>query len=107
MREYTKEWNGFQFRSPTYVDGHFESRKFDLVKWVDCEPHKVLDLKTGKKKISDRYCYSVGMLEWCPKEKWFDFKSVGTRYLEARIDGLEDWILAFCYQMESKLLDRF
>ena len=28
-------------------------------------------------------------------ELWFDFESVGTRYLEDRIDGLEKWIIQF------------
>ena len=32
---------------------------------------------------------------WNEDELWFDFESVGTRYLEDRIDGLEKWIIQF------------
>ena len=32
LRVYTDEWNGFQFRAPAYLDGHFEPHKFDLVR---------------------------------------------------------------------------
>ena len=46
LRVYGEEWNGFQFRSPTYLDGHFDPYKFDLVKWEDCDPHEVTDLTT-------------------------------------------------------------
>ena len=104
-RVYTDEWNGFQFRSPSYLDGHFEPHKFDLVKWVDCEPHEVTDLYTGKKRISTRYCFSIAALIWDTKEPGFDFESVGLRYLEYRIDGLENFILDFCEMMEKELRD--
>lgn len=36
LRTYGEKWNGFQFRSPNYLDGHFESYEFDLVKWEEC-----------------------------------------------------------------------
>ena len=32
VKEYTDIWNGFQFRAPTYLDGHIEPYEFDLVK---------------------------------------------------------------------------
>ena len=95
-KEYTDRWNGFQFVSPSYLDGHFEPFKFDLVKWVEDKPHEVTDLETGEKKMQTEYCYSIAMLIWNPKEEWFDFESVGTRYLENRIGRLEEWILKFC-----------
>lgn len=93
---YTDEWNGFQFRAPTYLDGHFEPYKYDLVKWQDCEPYEVTDLNTGEKKIKTRNCFSIATLTWNPKNESFDFESVGLRYLEYRIDRLEEWILKFC-----------
>lgn len=103
VRVYTDEWNGFQFRAPTYLDGHFEPHEFDLVKWVDCEPYKAIDLYTGKNKISTRYCFTIGTLTWDKKECGFDFESCGLRYLEHRIDGLEKFILDFCEMMEKEL----
>lgn len=104
-RVYTDEWNGFQFRAPTYLDGHFEPHKFDLVKWEDCEPHEVIDWVTGEKKMSSRFCFSVGTLIWDSKEPEFYFESCGLRYFEYRIDGLEEFILDFCKMMEGKLRD--
>ena len=103
IRTYGEEWNGFQFRSPAYLDGHFEPYEFDLVKWETCEPTEVTDFKTGKKKIQTRYCYSIGGLIWNKKECSFTFESVGLRYLQHRVDGLEDYILKFCEEMEKEL----
>ena len=102
-RIYTGEWNDFQFRSPTYLDGHFEPYEFDLVKWKECEPEEVIDFITGEKKIQTRYCYSVGKLIWDKNEQAFTFESVGLRYLTDRVDGLEEWILKFCEEMEKEL----
>ena len=79
-KEYTDIWNGFQFRSPTYLDGHFEPHEFDLVKWNE--------QKTN--------CFSIATLIWDSKEEWFKFKSVGTRFLEYRENRLEEWIMKFC-----------
>ena len=102
-RVYTDEWNCFQFRSPVYLDGHFEPFIFDLVKWEDHDPYEVLDLETGKRRMSTRSCFTVGTLTWNTKESYFDFKSCGLRYLEYRIDGLEKFILDFCKTMEQQL----
>ena len=102
-RVYTGEWNGFQFRSPTYLDGHFEPYEFDLVKWKESEPEEAIDFITGEKKIQTRYCYSVGKLIWNKNEQAFTFESVGLRYLTDRVDGLEEWILKFCEEMEKEL----
>lgn len=107
VKVYTDIWNDFQFRAPSYLDGHFEKHKFDLVKWVNTEPVEVTDLETGEKIMSDRYCFSVGSLNWDAKEGWFNFESVGTRYLDYRIDGLEEWILEFCEMMEKKLSEDY
>ena len=104
-RAYTDEWNGFQFRAPTYLDKHFEPHKFDLVKWEDCEPREVIDWVTGEKKMSSRFCFSIGTLIWDSKEPGFYFKSCGLRYFEYRIDGLEKFILDFCKTMEKELLE--
>lgn len=103
IRTYTDEWNGFQFRAPVYIDGHFEPYKFDLVKWEDHEPYEVTDLYTGKKRISTRSCFSIATLIWDKKELGFEFQSCGLRYLEHRIDGLEKFILDFCDTMEQQL----
>lgn len=91
--EYSEIWNDFQFRSPTYIDGHFEPFIFDLVKWVG-----------GDMFITPKYCFSIAQLKWNPSEEDFNFKSIGIRYLLNHIDGLEEWILDFCDKMEKKLL---
>ena len=103
VRTYTEEWNGFQFRAPAYLDGHFEPNKFDLVKWEDHESHEVIDFYTGKKKMSTRSCFTVATLIWDEKEPGFEFESCGLRYLEYRVDGLEKFILDFCEMMEKEL----
>lgn len=104
-RVYTDIWNGFQFRAPTYLNGHFEPYQFDLVKWENHKPYEATDWYTGEKKMSTRSCFSVGLLTWSPKGHYFDFKSCGLRYLEHRVDGLEKFILDFCETMEMQLVE--
>ncbi len=102
---YTEEWNGFQFRAPSYIDGHHNPYEFDLVKYVETEPIEVIDLYDGKKKISTKHCFTIGSLKWDKEEGSFDFESCGLRYLEHRIDGLEKFILDFCETMKCRLLE--
>lgn len=103
-KEYTPIWNNFQIVSPTYLDGHLEPDKFDIVKWAKHEPPiEATDWKTGKKKMVSDYCFSIGELIWDRKEPGFEFESCGLRYFEHRIDGLEEWILEFCKKKEEYL----
>jgi hypothetical protein len=103
VKVYTDVWNGFQFRAPAYLDGHHEPHKFDLVKWEDHEPYEVTDWVTGEKRMSTRSCFSIATLTWDSKEQGFDFESVGLRYLEHRVDGLEKFIFNFCEMMIKEL----
>ena len=103
---YTDIWNGFQFRPPTYIDGHFNSDIYDLVLWSDHDPISVIDGKTGQKKISTRSCIVVGSLKWDKKEHYFRFESCGLRYLEYHIEGLDKWILEFAEKETQKRLDK-
>ena len=91
---------------PAYLDGHFDPYKFDLVKWVDYDPHEAIDFYTGEKKTITRHCFTVATLIWCEREKDFEFESCGLRYLEYRIDGLEKFIFDFCNMMEKELNDK-
>lgn len=102
---YTEEWNGFQFRSPLYLDGHIERYEFDLIKYVDHEPMEAINLDTGKVEKYTRHCFSIGTVIWDKKNESFEFKSCGLRYLEHRIDGLENFILEFCDTMKVLLVE--
>ena len=104
LRVYGEEWNGFQFRSPTYLDGHFDPYEFDLVKWREHEPYEVTDWQSGEKKLSTKYCFSIARLWWNDKEPCFEFESVGLRYLEYREDGLEEWLMKWCKLKEYEIL---
>ena len=104
MLEYTEIWNDFQFRSPTYFDGHIEPYDFDLVKWQDHKPYEVTDFKTGEKKISTRSCFSIGTLKWDNKNCSFSFVTCGMRYFDYYVDGLEKFISDFAKKMEEKLM---
>lgn len=99
---YTDIWNGFQFRAPVYLDGHYDPYKFDLVKHEECEPYEAIDFYTGEKIIVTKTCFTIGTLIWNNKEG--EFESCGLRYLKYRIDGLEKFILDFCNMMEKELL---
>ena len=107
MKEYTPIVDGFQIRDIVYLgcdSDHKIENNFDIVKWVKCDPHNVIDAKTGKEKIIDQYCYSVGRLEWNEKEESFNFKSIGLRWLESNPSTkVIKMILAFCKMMTSIL----
>lgn len=96
------KYGNFELRPPTYLDGHFEPDVYDLVLWENTAPHEVTDFRTGEKRISTRYCFSIASLKWDKKEFCFDFESCGTRYLEHRIDGLEEWLLDFCEKTKQE-----
>lgn len=74
----------FEIRKPTLIGSpsteDYYKYNFDIVKWADDNSH----------------CWSIGFLRWDKKEPCFKFESVGTRYLEYREDGLEEWILKWC-----------
>ena len=81
-------FKNFEIRKCTFLGDpptpDYHKWNFDLVKWA-------------KHEESDReYCFSVGRLTWDRKEPGFEFRSVGTRYLEEREDGLEEWLLKWC-----------
>lgn len=98
-------WENFEFRPPTYLDGHFEPNIYDLVKWNEHEPVEVIDWKTGTKKISTRNCFVIARLIWNKKECSLDFESCGLRYLEERVDGLEKFILDFSNKVYQQRKD--
>ena len=103
VKTYGKMWCNFQFRAPTYIDGHTEPYKFDLVKWCTHEPMEVYSIDKSKNITTTKGCYSVGMLEWDPKDEYFEFRSCGMRYFEAHVPGLEKFIKDFAEEMRVKL----
>lgn len=74
----------FEIRKPAFLGNppteDYYKYNFDIVKWAD----------------DNSYCWSIGFLRWNKKEPCFYFESVGTRYLEHREDGLEEWLLKWC-----------
>lgn len=78
----------FEIRKPTLLGEpsteDYYKYNFDIVKWSD----------------DDTWCFSIGTLKWNKKENYFNFKSIGIRYLEEREDGLEEWLVAWC-QLKS------
>ena len=107
VKEYTEVWNDFQIREPVYLLGNSKPYEYDVVKWQEHNPIEVVDLRTGEKRISTRSCFTIATLTWDEKEPCFEFESCGLRYLENRIDGLEDFILKFCNEKEQEILSDY
>ena len=104
--EYTDIVDGYQIRDVTYIGlpPKDTPTTFDIVKWFDCEPQKVRDLRTSKLKTMTRYCYSVAFLEWDRHEGWWRFRSVGTRWLEEKpTDAVVNMVLKFCDEKAKEL----
>lgn len=74
----------FEIRKPTFLGNppteDYYKYNFNVVKWADNNSH----------------CWTIGFLRWNKNESWFKFESVGTRYLEDRESGLEEWLLKWC-----------
>ena len=84
----------FEIRPTCYLDGHTDPKHWDVVKWCKRdEPVEVLDLRTGKKRMSDKFCFSVASMCWNEKEPCWEFESVGTRFLENYEEGLCEFVL--------------
>lgn len=99
---YTEEWNGFQIREPVYMDSSFNPFKFDLVKWNDRSQESQYTLKDLDGNVASRTCFSIAMLEYDPDDGEWNIQMIGLRYLEYRIDGLEEFIKDFCDKMNKK-----
>lgn len=87
------KFKNFEIRPTCFLDGHTDPKKWDVVKWQRHDPIEVTDWKTGGKKIITHSCYSVAQILWNDKEPCWEFKSVGTRFLEYYEDGLCEFIL--------------
>lgn len=90
---YTERVDGFQITDPTYIGlpPKDTTPTFDIVKWVQTEPHEVAAFekdKSGKwisrNKISTEYCFVVATLVWDAHETEFRLNSVLLRWLEER-----------------------
>ena len=113
MKEYTERLHGYQIRDVVYMGRPPKDAPvmFDIVKWYQCEPNEVMSMEMNsrgtydmKKKIVTEYCYSVAVLEWNAHESWFDFKSVGTRWLEEKPEeDVIDMIMKFCEEKQNDL----
>lgn len=103
---YTPRVDGIQITDVTYIGKPPENTppRFDVVKWESSEPFESIDIRTGKRETHSEYCYTLGRLEWDAREGCFDFKSIGTRWLEAKpSDKVVDMILTFCREKGKEL----
>lgn len=83
----------FEIRPTTFLDGHKDPHKFDVVKWEKYKkPIEVYDIGLGRKRMSDRGCFSIANIWWNEKEPCWEFSSVGTRFLEYYEEGLCEFI---------------
>ncbi len=104
--EYTDIVDGFQIRDVTYIGlpPKDTSPRYDIVNHVDCEPYEAINVETGKRQTYTHYVYSVACLEWDRHEGWWRFRSVGTRWLEAKpSEAVVNMILKFCDDKAKEL----
>lgn len=99
------KWHDFEIRKPIYLKHPQPSTygKYDIVKWTHyTEPQTIKDVEIKDDEVivkdkevteNDKYCYSIGFLEYDFDEHGYNFESVGTRFLEDYEDGLCEWIL--------------
>ena len=92
VKTYTDRYKGFQIRDCNYIGDPPTGipPTFDVVKW-DTEDW------------GEEYCYSVGRLVYDAKEPYFDFNSIGLRWLEAHPDeDVENWLIKWAeYKLQE------
>ena len=114
MKIFTDRVDGFQIRDTVYLCDPPPTTppRFDVVKWVqEKEPRLVTALERDENgkwyavdKWSEEYCFSVATITWNAHESWFDFESVGTRWLEENpTDAVVKMILDFCNEKAKEL----
>jgi len=99
-------WGNYEFRPPTYIDGHFNPDEYDLVLWVKCEPFTAHNASTHKFKKIDKYCFSIAKLIWNEREGYPYFESVGLRYFENYEDGLNEFVFDFANKIIEERRNR-
>lgn len=76
-------FNNFEIRKPVFIgkepDDAYYKYHFVVVKHND-----------------NGSCFVIAHLDYNHAECAFEFSSVGTRYLQYREDGLEEWLLKWC-----------
>ena len=86
----------FEIRPTIRLDGYKPIDCYDVVKWYKtAEPVEVVSLTTGDKRMEDTFCFSIAQIWYNEKEPCWEFKSVGTRFLENCEKGLCEYILKF------------
>ena len=66
-KQRTMKFKDFEIRPMRFIDGHTDPKIWEVVKWCRCEPREVIDVETGKKKISDTYCFAIAFLNGMKK----------------------------------------
>lgn len=74
--------------------------RIHVVKWANCDPFEAYSFDKKEYVKVNCYCYVIGSLEWNSHEPCWEFKSIGTRYLEDGTEELNKWILDFCNKYE-------
>lgn len=103
---YTDRVDDFQIRDVNYIGLPPKNTppQYDIVKWVQTEPRKVISWETMKEETVTEYCYSVAHLVWNRKETCFEFQSVGLRWLEANATkNVIDMVLMFAEEKGKEL----
>ena len=81
-------FHNFGIESPVYLGEppmkDYKKYIFDVVKYQN--------ISTSGKETN----FVIGTLFYDPKDFCFKFSSCGLRYLEERVEGLEEWLLAWC-----------
>lgn len=96
------ELGDYQIRDVCYLGGKNSDpnpTRFDVVKFYDHEPYECIVIENGKslgKRTTTRSCYSIGFLKWDSEEGYWEFESVGLRYLEDSNTIVNNWILDWC-----------
>ena len=103
---YTERVDGIQIRDVIYLGKPPEDAppRFDVVKWVQTEPFKAININTGEWEMHTEYCYTIARLEWDRREGEFNLISYGLRWLKEKLsDAVIEMVLRFCEEKWKEL----
>ena len=106
--KYTERVDGFQIADVSWLVPPENSHplRFDVIKWYEHKPEEQTNLYTGEKRTVTENCYSVGTIGYNRKEHYFEFKSVGMRWIAAHpTKKAENMVIDFVERMQNWIND--
>lgn len=84
------------------LDIKFKDFSIDIPHYIDNREPNLNEYNVIKQN-NNGTCFVIAKFYWNSKESYWEFKSVGTRYLKYYSEGLNDWLLKVMDMFECNI----